>query len=114
MKKKKDHAESLGYDCYMVFVNTTLDVALERNRNRDRTLSDKLVTTIWKDCQANLSTYKKMFGSNFTIIDNTVYGPIEPKIQKAINAFVRKPVTNKIAKKWIDMARQLKSRPIGS
>jgi len=27
IKKKKEHAESLGYDCYMVFVNTSLQIA---------------------------------------------------------------------------------------
>ena len=26
--------DQLGYDSYMVFVNTSLDVALERNKNR--------------------------------------------------------------------------------
>jgi hypothetical protein len=31
---KKKGLEKLGYDTFMVFVNTTLKVALERNRNR--------------------------------------------------------------------------------
>ena len=26
--------QQLGYDCYMIFVNTSLDVALERNAKR--------------------------------------------------------------------------------
>ena len=30
----------LGYDCYMVFVNTSLEVALERNKNRDRVVPE--------------------------------------------------------------------------
>ena len=30
----------LGYDCYMVFVNTSLDVALERNRTRSRSIPE--------------------------------------------------------------------------
>src|SRR6056300_1252725 len=48
LKKKFQRAKDLGYDCYMVFVNTSLEVALERDRNRDRTLSDELVTQILK------------------------------------------------------------------
>ena len=34
---------SLGYDIHMVFVNTSLDVALERNRNRPRKLPDAVI-----------------------------------------------------------------------
>ena len=30
---EKKELEEVGYDCYMIFVNTTLEVALERNEN---------------------------------------------------------------------------------
>jgi predicted kinase len=109
IKKKMDHAKSLGYDCYMVFVNTSLDVALERNRNRDRTLSDELVTDIWKACQDNLGKFQTMFGGNFVIVDNTVYKPVNKAVQKAIDAFLRKPTYNPTGKKWIANARALKA-----
>ena len=108
IKKKKQHAESLGYDCYMVFVNTSLDVALERNRNRDRTLSDELVTDIWKACQDNLGKFQTIFGGNFVIVDNTVYKPVNKSVQKAVDSFLRKPTYNHIGKKWIENARALK------
>jgi predicted kinase len=108
IKKKKQHAEKLGYDCYMVFVNTSLEVALERNRNRDRVLSDDLVTTIWKDCQNNLGAFQTMFSGNFVIVDNTVYKPINKTVQKAVDRFLRKPIYNRIGKKWIQTARALK------
>ena len=32
--------KQLGYDCYMIFVNTSLEVALERNRRRERTVPE--------------------------------------------------------------------------
>ena len=109
IKKKKQHAESLGYDCYMVFVNTSLEVALERNRNRDRVLSDELVTEIWKACQNNLGAFQSIFGGNFVIVDNTVYKPVNKNVQKAVDAFVRKPLYNQIGKKWVANARALKN-----
>ena len=109
IKKKMEHAKSLGYDCYMVFVNTSLEVALERNRNRDRVLPDSLVTEIWKACQNNLGAFQTMFGGNFVIVDNTVYKPINKSVQKAIDAFVRKPLYNPIGKKWVANARALKN-----
>ena len=108
IKKKKQHAEKLGYDTYMVFVNTSLDVALERNRNRDRVLGDELVTSIWKACQDNLGKFQSMFGGNFVIVDNTVYKPINKTVQKAVDRFIRKPIYNAIGKKWVQNARALK------
>ena len=108
IKKKKQHAEKLGYDCYMVFVNTSLEVALERNRNRDRVLGDDLVTGIWKACQNNLGAFQTIFGGNFVIVDNTVYKPINKTVQKAVDSFLRKPLYNRIGKKWVQTARALK------
>ena len=106
--KNKKHAESLGYDTYMVFVNTSLEVAKERNRNRDRVLSDELLEKSWKDVQNNLGKFQNLFGGNFRIVDNTVYKPIAKEVQKAVNRFVRKPIYNPIGKKWIETARALK------
>jgi cytidylate kinase len=108
IKKQKEHAESLGYDCYMVYVNTTLEVALERNSKRDRTLPDSLVQEIWKDVQSNLGKFQGLFGGNFSIVDNSVYGPSPTAVVKAINQFLRKPIYNQIGKKWIETARALK------
>jgi ABC-type dipeptide/oligopeptide/nickel transport system ATPase component len=131
IKDKKKHAESLGYDCYMVFVNTSLEVALERNATRERTLSPERVTQIWKACQNNLGAFQSMFSGNFIIVDNTEYKKYQSKfknkqsgeikivdttiaqnIQKAVDAFLRKPLYNQIGKKWIQTARMLKKANI--
>ena len=34
--KLKKEVEEVGYDTYMIFINTTLEVALQRNEKRDR------------------------------------------------------------------------------
>jgi hypothetical protein len=131
IKEKKEHAEKLGYDCYMIFVNTSLEVALERNASRDRTLSPKLVTKIWKACQNNLGAFQSMFSGNFIIVDNTEYKKYQSKfrdrksgeikivdtniaqnIQKGVDAFLRKSIYNQIGKKWIETARMLKNANI--
>jgi dephospho-CoA kinase len=108
IKKKVERAKSLGYDCYMVFVNTSLEVALERNRNRDRTLSDELVTSIWKDVQQNLGKFQGLFGGNMVIVDNTVYKKVDEQVQKAVNRFIGRPIYNPIGKEWIKTAIALK------
>ena len=110
IKKQKQKAEELGYDCYMVFVNTSLEVAKERNLKRDRVLPEDLLVKSWKDVQNNLGKFQGLFSGNMTIVDNTVYKPIDKQVQKSINAFVAKPIYNRIGKKWIETARALKNK----
>lgn len=111
IKIRKKKAESLGYDCYMVFVNTSLDVALERNKKRGRTLPDSVVTESWKECQNNLGKFQSLFGSNnFRVVDNSVYKPISSSVLKAANNFIRRPIYNPIGKKWVQTARALKNK----
>ena len=112
IKQKMQHAESLGYDCYMVFVNTSLEVALERNQNRGRTLSEDMVKEIWKACQENLGKFQTMFSGRFVIVDNTEYKPVASSVQKQVDAFLRKPIYNQIGKKWITTAKMLKNANI--
>ena len=109
IQKNKKYAESLGYDTYMVFVNTSLEVAQERNKNRDRVLSDERLSKSWKDVQANLGKFQNLFGGNFRIVDNTVYKPISGQVQKAVNKFVKAKIYNPIGKKWVKTARALKN-----
>jgi len=110
IQKNKKYAESLGYDTYMIFVNTSLEVAQERNLNRERVLDADRLEKSWKDVQNNLGKFQNLFGGNFRIVDNTVYKPIAKQVQKAVNAFVRKKVYNPIGKKWIQTARALKNK----
>jgi predicted kinase len=108
IRNKLDKAEKLGYDCYMVFVNTSLEVAIKRNAERSRSLPESLVREIWSKCQENMGKFQGMFGNNFIIVDNTEYQPVNHSVQKQVDAFLRKPIQNPIGKKWILGARQLK------
>jgi thymidylate kinase len=96
----------------MVFVNTSLEVAQARNKKRDRTLPEDLVTTIWKACQENLGKFQTMFSGRFVIVDNTEYKPVASSVQKQVDSFLRKPIYNQIGKKWIETARMLKNANI--
>jgi predicted kinase len=108
IRNKMKKAEELGYDCYMVFVNTSLEVAIKRNAERSRSLPESLVREIWSKCQENMGKFQGMFGNNFIIVDNTEYQPVNHSVQKQVDAFLRKPIQNPIGKKWIMGARQLK------
>jgi predicted kinase len=108
IKNKKDKAEKLGYDCYMVFVNTSLEVALKRNAERSRSLPEPLVRDIWSKCQENMGKFQGIFHNNFIIVDNTEYQPVSKSVQKQVDAFLRKPIQNPIGKKWVLGARLIK------
>jgi len=100
---KKEDLEEMGYDTYMVFVNTTLDIAQERNANRSRKMDPNKVEEIWSDVQSNLGTFQQLFGANnIVIVDNTVYGPIPENIAKAVDTFLRRPIRNPIGREWIE------------
>lgn len=73
IKKQAKQLEQLGYECAMVFVDTSLDAALERNEERPRSLNPKMVTSLWKGVQKNKGGFKKLFGNRLWVIDNTDY-----------------------------------------
>ena len=95
--------KNLGYDCYMIFVNTSLDTAQERNKQRKRTLPEKEVAAMWNAVQQNIGKFQRLFGSaNMIIVDNNDAGEdVFAKVWKRCMILVKKKVTNRIAKSWI-------------
>ena len=51
IRKRKLELEEIGYDCFMVFVHTDLEVAQARNMERPRKLNPELVEESWNDVQ---------------------------------------------------------------
>jgi len=98
-----------GYDCYMIFVNTTLEVAIERNEKRPRKVPLDILKKSWKDVQNNLGRFQGLFGrSNMLIVDNSEYKEFPSVVKKAAASFVNKPIKNQVAKKWIKKELELK------
>ena len=95
--------KNIGYECYMIFVNTSLDTAQARNKARSRTLPEKEVETMWKAVQQNIGKFQRLFGNaNMIIVDNNDAGEdIFQKVWKRCMMLVKKKVTNHIAKRWI-------------
>ena len=110
--KQVQGLKSLGYDCYMIFVNTSLDTAQERNRMRSRTLPEKQVEVMWKGVQKNIGKFQSLFGSNgMIIVDNNDAGEdVFNKVWKRCMMLVKKKVTNHIAKSWISKELAKKKR----
>ena len=102
--------KNLGYECYMIFVNTSLDTAQEQNAKRKRTLPKEQVEQMWNAVQNNIGKFQRLFGStNFIIVDNNMAGEdVFSKVWKRCMLLVKKKVTNRIAKSWI--AKQLAAK----
>lgn len=113
IKEQKKELEEIGYDCYMVFVHTDLEVAQKRNMERARKLNPEIVENSWNEVQANKIYFQGLFGgANFLMVDNSK--TLSPKqatkkfnmlVKKGIGSFIKKPVKNYRGKKWIE--RQL-------
>jgi len=101
MVREKSLAEAMGYDTYMLFVDTSLPVAIERDAKRDRTLGPQLVEEIWQNVQDNKERFQELFGDNFALVENSVYGPPPQEVIKSLNSFVDSPVENPLGQAWI-------------
>jgi|TARA_B110000858_G_C17809663_1_gene480397 cytidylate kinase len=94
----------IGYDCAMVFVNTDLDTALERNAKRDRRLPNELVTKMWKSVQTNIGKFHNFFGRNMFVVDNSNNESLKGvllSMYRRMKAYTETPHTNPVAKAWI-------------
>ena len=117
LKREKEELEKLGYDCYMVFVNTSLEVAHKRNQERARTLPKNILEKSWKDVQNNIGKFQGLFGRNFALVDNSKF--LDEKeaqkkfgmiTKKYIDRFIKKPIKNIIGKNWVKHQLILKGK----
>ena len=103
--------KQIGYDVHMIFVNTSLDVALERNAQRDRSVPEPIVVKSWKDVQSNIGKFSQYFRANFVVVDNNnAKEDVFVQVFKQIKGLLKKKVRNPAAHQWIDM--EMKRRGI--
>ena len=96
--------EQLGYDTYMIFVNTSLDVALERNAKRDRSVPESMVIKLWNQVQSNIGKFNLFFKQGFIIVDNNdAKQDILDLVYKRVKQLLRVPIRNTRAKEWMRM-----------
>tara|TARA_B100000029_G_scaffold231077_1_gene228559 strand:- start:254 stop:943 length:690 start_codon:yes stop_codon:yes gene_type:complete len=111
---QSNQLKQLGYDTHMIFVNTSLDVALERNAKRDRTVPESIAVKSWKDVQSNIGKFSQHFKQNFIVVDNNDANTKDPQIFndvfKQIQGLLKKKVKSPIAKQWV--MQQMKDRGI--
>ena len=109
--KQATELKQIGYDVHMIFVNTSLDVALQRNAERPRSVPESIVTKSWKDVQSNIGKFSQYFKQNFVVVDNNdATEDVFVKVFKQIKGLLKKRVRNPAAQQWV--MQQMKDRGI--
>jgi predicted kinase len=81
MKKNIQDFKDKGYDVQMIFVETSQETALSRNKARkERSLRTGIVIKTHDSVQANKEAYKELFGERFAEVntDNLKQGDVMP------------------------------------
>ena len=111
IEKQMRGLQQLGYDSHMIFVNTSLDVALARNEKRPRKLPESIVVQSWNNVQKNIGKFSQLFKNKFVIVDNNdADEDVLTGVFKRVRSLANKKVTNGIAKAWIAKELEMKRR----
>jgi cytidylate kinase len=108
----------LGYDCYMVFVNTSLEVALERNAKRERVVPEYITKNSWQSVQNNIGRFQNLFGlTNFVVVDNSkseqeLVTLTMNKVNAVVRRFLTTPIKSYIAKRWMAKERMARRKDV--
>ena len=103
--------QQLGYDTHMIFVNTSLDTALERNSKRARSVPESLVVKSWNDVQQNIGKFSQLFRRNFIVVDNNKAGEdVFAKVYKQVMHLAKGKVQNTLGRQWIANELEKKRR----
>ena len=112
IQQEAQNLRSIGYDIHMVFVNTSLEVALERNKSRPRVLPDAIVINSHKQIQKNMGKLQRIFGvRNFVVVDNNeTKEDVNPTVHKRIRGMINRAPTSYQAVRWIHRQLEKKKR----
>jgi len=100
--KQARELQQLGYDTHMIFVNTSLDTALERNATRPRSVKETIVVKSWKEVQNNIGKFSQFFRRNFIVVDNNdADEDVFASVYKQVMHLAKGKVQNTLGKQWI-------------
>jgi hypothetical protein len=95
--------KSAGYDVKALFIQTDLEVAQQRNKERSRSIPPKIVEKSHKAAQQVKKMLQKKMGRDFHEIENNG-GPIDISIAGKLTVWSKKP--NQSALEWISAVKR--------
>ena len=104
-----------GYDVQMIFVESSLDAALERNKNRtERSLTDVAIKNSYETVMKNKKRFSEMFKENFVEVNTNKLGINEmppSSITSKINQFTKGFIKGKLnATEYAKRDQELKDK----
>ena len=94
--------QDLGYEIKVIFIETSLEVALKRNQERPRTIPPKVVEFSWEGAQKVKPVLRRLVGpKNYIEIENNIEGKIDTSASSKLAAWSRKSPSNSKALDWI-------------
>lgn len=117
IKEQKEVLNGFGYDVSMIFINTSLDVALERDSGRERTLGDDLVQNMWNLVQNNIGKFQSLitkgeYPGYYQIIDNNekLEGEKQKEFLRQLNIIanevIKTPLENRIGIELLSVMKE--------
>jgi len=115
--KRKGILESLGYDTALLFVDTPLELSLERMKsgNRERNVPEELIKTIYEKAQELKPYYKKIFKDDYHEIaynSNDINDKDLYKLYKSISKFFNSKIDNPLAARNIKQIKAVNDKYI--
>jgi hypothetical protein len=104
----KHELEALGYDTYMVFVDTSLEVSMARNLQRERVVPEPVLIKAHQQAQAVKAQYHAAFGDHYFPVDNSrvaseqeVTHELVPKFTRMAMKILNTPIHNPRGQAWV-------------
>ena len=111
LTNQKQSLEAVGYSTYLIFVNTSLDIALQQNASRSRKLKDEVVRATWEEVQLVKDGLANLFPGRFVeIVNNRAGEDVFRKSFVEIGKLIKRPPSSPIAKAWIAHEMESKAR----
>ena len=123
VERIKKELEEIGYETRMIFVNTNLEVSVQRNTDRcekegGRKVPADILKKSWQNVQDNMMQFQQLFGpKRFYIVDNSggLEDPDRKKnfdfVWKDMKKFLDSPPKNKAALQWINAEKNRDRSP---
>lgn len=105
---KKNSMEDVGYDTYLIWVDTPLETALKRNAQRERKLPEDIVKRLHNAVQANKAQFEKMFGDDMIVVNNDDGEGVTDALRNKINKIISAPVKNPLGQHFLNTGERKK------
>jgi shikimate kinase len=100
--------KSLGYDTGMIWINTSLETAIKRVKQRNRSVPEQFIREVYESIQENITYYRREFSNFFVEIKNDEGELTDTALTKAfvkVSSFFESPIENPIGKKNLELAQ---------